>query len=148
MKLLWAGCIFGAGYVLGRPEGRAKIAELLQRPEVAELRQQASSTASTAVRSGTDQLTQVAQKVKDSAAEKRSGKTADGSHVGSDAAGSRRGLRLPPFRRGAAPDAPTVPTAGSTETTTRTTAQPAARPAPVNESPAAPSAAPSDAPGN
>jgi hypothetical protein len=145
MKLLWAGCIFGAGYVLGRPEGRAKIAELLQRPEVAELRQQATSTASTAVKSGTEQLTQVAQKVKDSAAEKRTGKTA----VGSDAAGSRRGLRLPPFpRRGAAPDAPTVPTAGPTETTTRTAAQPSSRPAPVDESPAAPSSASSDAPGS
>ena len=34
MKLLWAGCLFGAGYALGRPEGRAELAELLQRPEV------------------------------------------------------------------------------------------------------------------
>jgi len=143
MKLLWAGCIFGAGYVLGRPEGRAKVAELLQRPEVAELRQQATSTASTAVKSGTEQLTQVAQKVKDSAAEKRTGKSADGSRVGSDAAGSR----LPQFpRRGATPDAPTVPTAGPTETATTTAAQPSSRPAPVN--PAAPSAPSSDAPGN
>ena len=147
MKLLWAGCIFGAGYVLGRPEGRAKLAELLQRPEVAELRQQATSTASTAVKSGTEQLTQVAQKVKDSAAEKRSGTTADASGVGSDAAGSRRGLRLPTFPRQGA--APTVPTAGTTETTTGTAAQPSSRPAPVTESPAAPSAASSsDAPGN
>ena len=96
MKLLWAGCIFGAGYVLGRPEGRAKIAELLQRPEVAELRQQATSTASTAVKSGTEQLTQVAQKVKDSAAEKRTGKSADGSRVGSDAAGSATTAVPPP----------------------------------------------------
>ena len=143
MKLLWAGCIFGAGYLLGRPEGRAKIAELLQRPEVAELRQQATSTASTAVKSGTEQLTQVAQKVKDSAAEKRTGKSADGSRVGSDAAGSR----LPQFpRRGATPDAPTVPTAGPTDTATTTAAQSTSRPAPVN--PAAPSAPSSDAPGN
>jgi hypothetical protein len=147
MKLLWAGCIFGAGYLLGRPEGRAKIAELLQRPEVAELRQQATSTASTAVKSGTEQLTQVAQKVKDSAADKRTGKTADGSPVGSDAAGSRQGLRLPQFpRRGATPDAPTVPTAGPTDTATTTAAQSTSRPAPVN--PAAPSAPSSDAPGN
>ena len=58
MKLLWAGCLFGAGYALGRPEGRAKLAELLQRPEVTQWQQQATSTASSAVKSGRQQLTQ------------------------------------------------------------------------------------------
>ena len=32
MKLFWAGLIFGAGYALGRPEGRAKLAELSSGP--------------------------------------------------------------------------------------------------------------------
>jgi hypothetical protein len=36
VKLFWAGVIFGAGYVLGRAEGSAKLAELLKRPEVAQ----------------------------------------------------------------------------------------------------------------
>ncbi|MDT0353340.1 hypothetical protein [Pseudonocardia charpentierae] len=44
MGLVRAALIFGAGYVLGRPEGRAKAAALANRPEVAQLRQQAAST--------------------------------------------------------------------------------------------------------
>ena len=141
MKLLWAGCLFGAGYALGRPEGRAKLAELLQRPEVAQWQQQATSTASSAVKSGRQQLTRAARKVKDTRAEKRAGKTADGAGVVPGAAGSRRGRRLPSFpRRGANPDASTVPAAGPTETATVTAAQGTPRPVPVNQSPATPSA--------
>jgi hypothetical protein len=146
MKLFWAGCIFGAGYVLGRPQGRAKLAELLQRPEVTELRQQAASTASTAVKTGRQQLTEAAQKIKDTTAEKRAGKTTDGSGVASEAAGSRRGLRLPSFSRtGVGPDASTVPAAGPGETATGTATH-TPRPVSADESPAAPSATRPDAP--
>jgi hypothetical protein len=44
MGLVRTALIFGAGYALGRPEGRSKIAELAKRPEVAQLREQAAST--------------------------------------------------------------------------------------------------------
>ena len=144
MKLFWAGCIFAAGYVLGRPEGRAKLAELLQRPEVAQLRQQATSTASTAAKTGQQQLAKATQKVKDTAAEKRRGKPADGSGVVTDAAGLRRGFRLPPFpRRGGRPDAAAAPAAGPAETATGTaTHDTPTSPEPGNENPAASSAVP------
>jgi hypothetical protein len=49
--------IFAAGYILGRPEGRAKVAELAKRPEVTQLREQAASTVSSGLKSGKEQLT-------------------------------------------------------------------------------------------
>ena len=94
MKLLWAGVIFGAGYVLGRPEGRAKLAELVARPEVAKLRQQAASTVVSAAKTGQQQLTKTAQKVKQTATEKRTGTTGDDSTVVTERVAARRGLRL------------------------------------------------------
>jgi hypothetical protein len=36
MGLVRTALIFGTGYVLGRPEGQAKVVELAQRPEVAQ----------------------------------------------------------------------------------------------------------------
>jgi hypothetical protein len=119
MKLLWAGVIFGAGYVLGRPEGRAKLAELVARPEVAQLRQQAASTVSSAAKTGQQQLTKTAQKVKQAASEKRTGMTGDGSTVVTERVAARRGLRLSPFRRrGVGPDSSVVPAAGPIESPT------------------------------
>ena len=119
MKIFTAAVIFGAGYLLGRPESRVKLAELLHRPEVAQLRQQATSTASTAARTGRQQLATATQKIKDTAAEKRAARAADGPSTDSEAAGSPRGLRLPRIsRRGAHPDASTVPTAAAADTVT------------------------------
>jgi hypothetical protein len=148
MKLFWAGLIFGAGYVVGRPEGRAKLAELSQRPEVTQLKQRAASTVSNGAKTGQQQLAKAAHTVKDKASEKLPGKTTDGSGAVPDAAGARRGLRLPSFpRRGGRPDASAVPAAGPTETATGTaTSDTTPSPLPDNAVPAAPSAASPDAP--
>ena len=81
MKLFWAGLIFGAGYVLGRPEGRAKLAELSQRPEVTQLKQRAASTVSNGAKTGQQQLAKAAHTVKDKASEKLPGKTTDRATV-------------------------------------------------------------------
>jgi hypothetical protein len=48
--------IFGAGYALGRPEGRRKVAELAQRPEVKQAREQAVSTVSSGLETGKQRL--------------------------------------------------------------------------------------------
>jgi hypothetical protein len=148
MKLFWAGLIFGAGYALGRPEGRAKLAELSQRPQVAQLRQRAASTVSSGAKTGHQQLAKAADTVKDKASEKFPGKAADGSAAATDPAGSRRGLRLPSFpRRGARPDASTMPAAGPVEAAAGTaTGDAAPSPASVNAVPAAPSAPSTDTP--
>jgi hypothetical protein len=121
MRLLTAGLMFAAGYVLGRPEGRAKLAELSQRPEVVQLRQRATSTVSSGAKTGQQQLAKAAHTVKDKASEKLPGKTTGGSGAASDPAGPRRGLRLPSFpRRGGRPDVSAVPAAGPVETATGT----------------------------
>ena len=92
MKLFWVGLIFSAGYALGRPEGRAKLADLSKRPEVTQLRQRAASTVSSGAKTGQQQLAHAAHAVKDKASEKLPGKTTDGSGAVPDAAGARRGL--------------------------------------------------------
>ena len=123
MRIVTAAVIFGAGYLLGRPEGRAKLAELLHRPEVAQLRKQATSTASTAARTGRQQLATATQKIKNTATEKRAARTAAGSSAGNDATESPRGLRLPRIpRRGARPDASTRPPTTGADTVTETAA--------------------------
>ena len=76
---VWVGLIFGAGYALGRPEGRAKLAELSKRPEVTQLRQRAASTVSSGAKTGQQQLAHAAHAVKDKASAKLPGKTASGS---------------------------------------------------------------------
>ena len=43
MGLTRAALIFAAGYVVGRPEGRAKVAALAKRPAVTQLREQAQA---------------------------------------------------------------------------------------------------------
>ena len=152
MRLFWAGLVFGAGYALGRPEGRAKLAELSKRPEVTQMRQKAVSTVSSGAKTGQQQLAKAAHTVKDKASKTLPGKTTAGSGVitepaVTEPAGARRGLRLPTFpRRGVRPDAAAVPAAGSVETATRTAAADTSpRPAPVNAVPPAPSAPSSDA---
>jgi hypothetical protein len=97
MGLARTALIFGAGYVLGRPEGRAKVAELANRPEVAQLRQQAASTVASSVRSGKERLTKATARAGGNAAEQDS---PDGNDSGPNTA--RRGRRLPSFpKRGA-----------------------------------------------
>src|SRR5512133_3158024 len=151
MKLFWAGLICGAGYVVGRPEGRAKLAELSKRPEVTQLRQRAASTVSSGAKTGQQQLAHAAHAahaVKDKASEKLPGKTASGSDVVTAPAGARRGLRLPSFpRRGGRPDTSTMPAAGPVETAlgTATTGTPPSSSS-VNAVPATPLAASPDAP--
>jgi hypothetical protein len=121
MKLFWAALIFGAGYALGHPEGRAKLAELSKRPEVTQLRQRAASTVSSGAKTGQQQLTHAAQTVKDKASEKLPGKSASGSDPVTEPAGARRRLRLPSFPRpGGRPDTSTMPAAGPVETATGT----------------------------
>jgi hypothetical protein len=146
MRLFWAGLFFGAGYVLGHPQGRAKLAELYQRPEVAQLRQRASSTVSRGAKTGQQQLAKAAHTVKDKASKTLPGMTTDGSGVVTEPAGSRRGLLLPSFpRRGARPDVSALAPAGRVETATGTAAANTSRsPAPVNAVPPAPSAPSSD----
>lgn len=65
MKLVRMALIFGAGYVLGRPEGRRKIAELAQRPEVKQAREQAVSTVSSGLETGKQRLSSKVSEVKD-----------------------------------------------------------------------------------
>ena len=57
--------IFGAGYALGRPEGRRKIAELAQRPEVKQAREQAVSTVSSGLETGKQRLSGKVSEAKD-----------------------------------------------------------------------------------
>jgi hypothetical protein len=124
MGLTRAALIFAAGYVLGRPEGRAKVAELAKRPEVTQLREQAASTVSSGLKSGKEQLTKAtgrADKVSD-----QDSSTSNGSGPGYS---DRRRRRLPSFpRRGARParsgvtttapvgTTPATPTSGGTST--------------------------------
>jgi hypothetical protein len=65
MGLLRMALIFGAGYALGRPEGRRKIAELAQRPEVKQAREQAVSTVSSGLETGKQRLSGKVADVKD-----------------------------------------------------------------------------------
>ena len=115
MKLFWAGLIFGAGYVVGRPEGRAKLAELSQRPEVTQLKQRAASTLSNGAKTGQQQLAKAAHTVKDKASEKLPGKTTDGSGAVPDAAASDTTPNplpdnaVPAAPSAASPDAPNDP---------------------------------------
>jgi hypothetical protein len=145
MKLFWAGLIFGAGYALGRPEGRAKLAELSKRPEVTQLGQRAASTVSSGAKTGQQQLVNVAHKVKDRASEKLPGRTTSATGAATEPAGARRGLRLPSFPgRGNRPDTSTVPAAPVGTTTAAN--GPSSNPTSVNAVPASPVAATSDAP--
>jgi hypothetical protein len=148
MRLIWAGLIFGAGYVLGRPEGRAKLAELARRPEVTQLRQRAASTVASGARTGQQQLANAAHTLKDKASERLPGKTADGSGAVTDPTGAQRGLRLPSFpRRRVLPDASTVPAVGPAQASVGTaTGDVSASPVAVNTVPAAPSAVSPDVP--
>ena len=99
MGLTRAALIFAAGYVLGRPEGRAKVAELAKRPEVTQLREQAASTVASGLKSGKEQLTKATGRA-DTVSDQVSS-TSNGSGPGYS---DRRRRRLPSFpRRGARP---------------------------------------------
>ncbi len=118
MGLVRAALIFGAGYVLGRPEGRAKVAELANRPEVAQLRQQAASTVAGSVKSGKEQLTKATGRAGGNASEQVS---PDGND--SEPSTNRRGRRLPSFpkrgaRHAASTATATAPTSAARETAT------------------------------
>jgi hypothetical protein len=118
MGLVRTALIFGAGYVLGRPEGRAKVAALGNRPEVAQLRQQAASTVASSVKSGKEQLTKATARAGGNAAEQVSPNGND-----SEPSTNRRGRRLPSFpkrgaRHAASTATATAPTdAAATDTT-------------------------------
>ena len=118
MGLVRTALIFGAGYVLGRPEGRAKVAALANRPEVAQLRQQAASTVISGVKSGKEQLTKATDRAVGNASEQAS---PGGNDSGLNTA--RRGRRLPSFpkrgaRHAASTATATVPTGAARETAT------------------------------
>ena len=121
MGLVRTALIFGAGYVLGRPEGQAKVVELAQRPEVAQLRQQAVSTVSSGLRRGKKQVAEATDNVGDKVSEQGSAQTnGSGTTTGT---GGWRGRRLPSFpRRGARHAAPavspTTPLSTATDTET------------------------------
>lgn len=106
MKLLSFGLAVGLGYLLGRPDGRERLAQLgrqaadlTQRPEVVRLRE-----------SGKDVATERAQAVKQKVVarskntdspdspDSRTGGAEAGSDVGFAAARPRRGLRAPSWR--------------------------------------------------
>jgi hypothetical protein len=126
MGLVRTALIFGAGYVLGRPEGRAKVAELAKRPEVAQLRQQAASTVSSGLKMGKKQVAEATDKVTDKATDQVSEQGSaqiNGSGM-TTGTGGWRGRRLPSFpRRGARHAAPagTATTPLGTEAGTATT---------------------------
>jgi hypothetical protein len=101
MGLVRTALIFGAGYVLGRPEGRAKVAELAKRPEVAQLREQAASTVSSGLRMGKKQMAEATDKVSEQGPAQTNG---SGMTTGTR---GWRGRRLPSFPgRGARHAAP------------------------------------------
>ena len=101
MGLVRTALIFGAGYVLGRPEGRAKVAELAKRPEVAQLRQQAVSTVSSGLEVGKKKVAEATGRVSENgSAQADLLDTKRGT-------GGWRGRRIPSFpRRGARHAAP------------------------------------------
>jgi hypothetical protein len=117
MGLVRTALIFGAGYVLGRPEGRAKVAELTKRPEVAQLRQQAASTVSTGLEVGKRKVAEATGKATDRVSEKKSAQ-ADGLDTKAGT-GGWRGRRVPSFpRRGVRRAAPAASRTGPPSTAT------------------------------
>ena len=117
MGLVRTALIFGAGYVLGRPEGRAKVAELAKRPEVAQLRQQAVSTVSSGLEVGKRKVAEVTGKATDRVSEKKSAQ-ADGLDT-KPGTGGWRGRRVPSFpRRGVRHAAPAASQTGPPSTAT------------------------------
>ena len=116
MGLVRTALIFGAGYVLGRPEGRAKVAELANRPEVAQLRQQAASTVASSVKSGKEQLTKATARAGGNASEQVSPGGND-----SEPSANRRGRRLPSFPKRGARHAASTATASTAATGTTLT---------------------------
>jgi hypothetical protein len=123
MGLVRTALIFGVGYALGRPEGKAKVVELAKRPEVARLRHQAATTVSNGLKRGWKQVAVGTHTVsgKDSA-------EADGSAVTTGRGGWRG--RLPSFPRRGAVRAGT--SAGTTPTGSAST-QPEVPPAPATQ---------------
>ena len=124
MGLVRTALIFGAGYAIGHPAGRAKVAELARRPEVAQLREKAVATASTGVEAGKKQFAKATDR-SSTTPEVTAYTPADDVESGGPA-GRRFGRRLPSFpRRGArhaAPVAtPVTPATGAAVTGTAVT---------------------------
>ena len=141
MGLVRTALIFGAGYVLGRPEGRAKVAELANRPEVAQLRQQAASTVISGMKSGKEQLAKATDREVGNVSEQVS---PSGSDSGPSTA--RRGRRLPSFPKRGARRAASTATASTAETGTTLTNTGPASPGPTAQPKPAASDEPDAAP--
>jgi hypothetical protein len=107
--------------------------------EVTRLKQQATSTASTAVKTSRQQLSTATQKIKDNAAQRRAGTSTDAS-AAVTGTGSRRRLRLPRFaRQGVRSDGSVVPVAGPVATATETaTPDTSASSTPISQASASP----------
>jgi hypothetical protein len=107
MGLVRTALIFGAGYVLGRPEGRARVTELAKRPEVVQLRQQEMSTVSSGLKVGKRKVAEATDNATDRLSEKGSAQ-AEGVDA-KPGTGGRRRRRVPSFpRRGVRRAAPAV----------------------------------------
>jgi hypothetical protein len=113
MGLVRTALVFGAGYALGHPAGRAKVAELARRPEVAQLRDKVAATASTGVEAGKKQLAKATDKTATTTSDNASSPTGD--IESSTWPAHRAGRRLPSFPgRGARTPAATAPPASPT----------------------------------
>jgi hypothetical protein len=109
MGLVRTALIFGAGYVVGHPAGRAKMAELARRPEVAQLRQKVVDTASTGVETGKKQLAKATDRSGSGTSD--NGSLPTGGVDASTSTGRWSGRRLPSFpRRGTRPSPGTATT--------------------------------------
>src|SRR4051812_19743590 len=93
MGLTRIALIFGVGYALGRPEGKAKVVELAKRPEVARLRHRTTATVSNGLERG---LKKVAVGT-DTVSGKDSAETEDSAVT--TGRGGWRGRLLPSFPR-------------------------------------------------
>jgi hypothetical protein len=120
MGLLRMALIFGAGYALGRPEGRHKIAELAQRPEVKQAREQAVSTVSSGLETGKQRLSGKVSHAKD----KNRGPSFPESGARSDGGPSVTAADIPPTSGSPAGTASNASSLGTTSpgTTSGTTA--------------------------
>jgi hypothetical protein len=138
MGLLRMALIFGAGYALGRPEGRHKIAELAQRPEVKQAREQAVSTVSSGLETGKQRLSGKVSSAKD----KNRGPSFPESGARPDGGPSVTAADLPPTSgspSGTASNASSLGTTSPGTTSPGRSASTPASPSPTSPSPTSPS---------
>jgi hypothetical protein len=97
MGLVRIALIFGLGYALGRPEGKAKVVELAKRPEVARLRHRTAVTVSNGLERGWKKVAAGTETVSGNDPAETNGSAVTTGR------GGWRGRRLPSFpRRGIA----------------------------------------------